>query len=196
MDLYELQTIASTCTLCGLCKGRIKPVFAKGNPKAEIMICGMVPAGEENKAGVPFVGRAGKLLDDILIDVGLTLKDVYITNLVKCYLAAGLSLQQNWIDNCLPYLVIQIGIIRPRVIITLGKDASVNLLGFDNKISLGSIQGEFFDCANEIKVIPTYHPSYLLRKGGKNSTFYQTVIKDFQLAMEQKMIGKYGVIPY
>lgn len=194
MNLQKLEGIASNCALCNLYKGRIKPVFAKGNPESKIMICGMVPAGDENKVGVPFVGRAGKLLDQLLEESGLTLNDVYITNLVKCYLAAGKPLEQMWIDACLPYLMIQIEAIRPRVIITLGKDSSINLLGMDNKTSLKSIHGKVFDCAAEIKVVPTYHPSYLLRGGGKNSKAYQFVIRDFQLAMQ--MTVDYGDIPY
>lgn len=182
MDLHELQHIASSCTQCALYKGRIKPVFAKGNPKSKIMICGMVPADEENEHGIPFIGKAGKLLDQILKEVSLTLKSVYITNLVKCYLAAGKLLQQDWIDNCLPYLITQIGIIKPKVIITLGRDSSMNLLGFNNK-SMGSMRGRVFDCAGRIKIIPTYHPSYLLRKGGKKSNNYQDVLNDFRTAI-------------
>ena len=188
MNLQKLEETASSCTLCDLHKGRIKPVFAKGNPESKIMVCGMVPAGDENEVGIPFVGRAGKLLDQILEDINLTLDDVYITNLVKCYLAAGKSLEQIWIDICLPYLIIQIETIRPHVIITLGKDSSTNLLGMDDRISLGSIRGKVFNCASEIKVVPTYHPSYILRRGGKTSDVYQTVLADFQIA--KRMIGK------
>lgn len=194
MNLQKLQEIASTCVLCSLHKGRIKPVFAKGNPESKIMICGMVPADDENKSGIPFVGKAGKLLDQILEDTDLTLNDVYITNLVKCYLAAGKPLEQNWIDSCLPYLMVQIETIRPRVIITLGKDSSINLLGMNNKTSMGSIRGKVFDCVDEIKIVPTYHPSYILRNGGKSSKPYQIVIRDFQLATQ--MTVDYGDIPF
>lgn len=196
MDLYELQHIASDCKQCDLHKGRIKPVFAKGNKDAKVMICGMVPAGDENKVGIPFVGRAGKLLDTIIMEAGLTLSTVYITNLVKCYLAAGNPLKQDWIDNCIPYLITQIGIIRPRVIITLGKDSSINLLGLESSTSLGSIRGKLFNYADDILIIPTYHPSFLLRKGGTKSNYYQTVLDDFQLAIDQKLIGEYGTIPF
>ena len=194
MNLQELQHTASVCTQCDLYKGRIKPVFAKGNPEAKIMICGMVPADDENRSGIPFVGRAGKLLDQILKDADLTLDDVYITNLVKCYLAAGRSLKQIWVDNCLPYLTIQIGIIRPRVIITLGKDSSTSLLGIGNDTTMGSIRGKIFNCVDDIKIVPTYHPSYVLRKGGKNTESYQIVVKDFQLAVHTMI--KSGVIPF
>lgn len=148
------------------------------------MICGMVPADEENKVGLPFVGRAGQLLDNILADVDWTLIDIYITNLVKCFLAAGLPLNPYWVESCLPYLVVQINLIRPKVILCVGKDASVALLGMDSKIVLGKIRGKVFDYAPGIKVIPTYHPSYLLRGGGVNHKSYPTVLEDFKLARE------------
>jgi uracil-DNA glycosylase family 4 len=180
MDLNELKIMASTCTLCDLYRGRDKAVFDKGNSNSNIMICGMVPADEENKVGLPFVGRAGKLLDSIIEDAGLTLNDVYITNLVKCYLKAGLSLQRGWIDACLPYLIVQVGIIRPKVIITLGKDASTALLGIESKVSLGKIiKQKSYNYGEGIKVYPTYHPSYLLRGGGKNHKNYEDVVNIF-----------------
>lgn len=194
MNLQKLQEIASTCALCSLHKGRIKPVFAKGNPESKIMICGMVPADEENRSGIPFVGRAGKLLDQILNDVGLTLDEVYITNLVKCYLAAGNPLQQDWINACLPYLMIQIEAIRPRVIITLGRDSSINLLGVDNDTTMRSIQGRIFEYIAGIEIVPTYHPSYVLRNGGQGTKSYQMIVKDFRLA--KQMTVDYGNIPF
>lgn len=183
MDLQLLQDTAAICKCCELHKGRVTPVFAKGNPQSKIMICGMVPADEENKVGLPFVGKAGKLLDKILIDSFLTMNDVYITNLVKCYLAAGLPLKSDWIDACLSYLIVQIDIINPKVIITLGKDSSVTLLGLDQKISLSSIIEKEYKYGN-IRIIPTYHPSYLLRGGGEKHKNYSNVVKDFNMAKE------------
>ena len=181
MTLDELRINASTCELCNLCKGRKLPIFDKGNSLAKIMLCGMVPAEEENKIGLPFVGRAGKLLDQILEDASLTLSDVYITNLVKCFLAAGKSLNQEWIDACLSYLLIQIDIIQPMVIITLGKDATIALLGLEQKLTMGKIkQTQIYSYGEIIKVIPTYHPSYLLRGGGKGHKDYNKVVEDFK----------------
>jgi DNA polymerase len=185
MDLQKLETVAASCDLCNLHEGRINPVFAKGNPNSKIMICGMVPAHEENQAGIPFVGRAGKLLDDILLDVQWSLDNVYITNIVKCCLSPGISLKQPWIDACLPYLITQIGNIRPKVIITLGKDAACGLLGIDTKVALGRIRKEnVHGYGRDIKVVATYHPSYLLRGGGKNHKNYLDVVEDFLLAEE------------
>lgn len=185
MDLITLESTAASCTRCSLFKGRVKPVFAKGNSKSKLIICGMVPADEENKVGLPFVGRAGQLLDNILVDTNQTLEDVYITNLVKCYLAAGLPLKSDWIDACLPYLIVQIGLIRPKVIITLGKDSSSTLLSIDPKVTLKEIRRQrVYDYFSDIKVIPTYHPSYLLRGGGREHKSYKNVIEDFILAKE------------
>jgi DNA polymerase len=184
MNLKDLQKYAAACEACILHEGRNKPVFAKGNPEADIMIVGMVPADEENKLGIPFVGRAGQLLDQILLDSGLSLKSVYITNLVKCYLKAGLPLEQEWIDACLPYLITQVGLIRPKVILSLGKDATFTLLGLDNKLTLGKVRGELFNFNDIIRVVPTYHPSYLLRGGGPQHKSYSTVVGDFLKARE------------
>ena len=183
MDLEAVKAVAATCSACSLHLGRDKAVFSKGNSNASIMICGMVPATEENKVGVPFVGRAGKLLDEILQDVQLSLEDVYITNLVKCFLAAGLPLKQEWIDTCFPFLLTQIVLIEPKIIITLGKDATHNLLNLDPKLPLGKVRGKVFDY-RDIKVIPTYHPSFILRRGGKVSPDYTTCVEDFILAKE------------
>ena len=179
IDLETLQRMAACCNSCSLCEGRDKAVFAKGNKSAKLMICGMVPADEENKAGIPFVGRAGRLLDKIITASGLSYDDVYITNLVKCYLAAGLPLKQEWIDACLPYLLVQINQINPCVILTLGKDASVALLGMDNKISMSFLRSKVFEYTQNIKIIPTYHPSFLLRKGGERCSHYESVVMDF-----------------
>ena len=183
MNLKDVQQEAAECTLCDLHKGRITPVFDKGNPEARIMICGMVPAHDENMAGLPFVGRAGKLLDIILEDLELTLDDVYITNLVKCFVAAGNKLDQRWVRTCLPYLVSQIGIVRPQIIITLGADASNACLGQEPKTSIGSLRGRLHKWADGTLVTPTYHPSFLLRNGGQKSPYYEKVIDDIVLGL-------------
>jgi len=184
MDLNALRGTAAECELCDLHVGRIKPVFDKGNPQAKLMICGMVPAHEENKVGIPFVGRAGKLLDDILEDIDLKPGDVYITNLVKCCLSPGIPLEDVWIDNCLPYLIVQISLLRPKTILALGGDASISLLGLNPKPQMWTIKGKVFSYSDDIQLVPTYHPSYLLRGGGRQHTKYDSVIDDFALAIE------------
>lgn len=178
--LEEVRRIAAECTACELYKGRINPVFDKGNPTAKIMICGMVPAHNENLAGVPFVGRAGELLDIILNEVTLTYNDVYVTNLVKCFVAAGKSLSKKWIDSCRPFLDEQIRLINPHVIITLGADSSKNLA--DVAFPISKMRGNILYYNDNIMLIPTFHPSYLLRNGGIKSEHYPKVIYDFKLA--------------
>lgn len=182
MYLQTLEAAAAVCECCDLHKNRIKPVFAKGNPEADLMICGMVPGPDENEAGSPFVGRAGKLLDVILDKVDLTLDDVYITNTVKCALKPGISLTEGWISSCLAFLLAQIAFVNPKAIITLGADATNALLGLplDTKIGFmrGKVQPYYY-----MHVIPTYHPSYLLRGGGEKHKYFNRVIEDFELAV-------------
>jgi len=148
------------------------------------MICGMVPAHDENMAGLPFVGRAGKLLDIILHEVNLTYDDVYITNLVKCFVAAGKPLSKIWIDACRSFLSKQIEIIQPYVIIPLGADAAQELTELD--LPIGKLRNKVFYRPDNVIVVPTYHPSYLLRKGGEKSPDYPKVISDFELAKRAK----------
>lgn len=182
MNLNTLRNEAAGCTLCDLHEGRYLPVFDKGNPSASVMICGVCPTNDENKTGIPFVGRAGKLLDVLLEASGFSLDTVYITNLVKCYLAAGKPLGQSWVDSCLPYIIAQINIIRPKVIITLGADVSNALLGRPPGSIIGEIRGRVFKYADGIDIIPTYHPSYLLSKGGHKSPIFPSVLQNFNVA--------------
>lgn len=188
MDLNKLQDMAGKCELCSLCKTRQTPVFAKGNPFSSIMICGMCPGRDENslnnEMGWPFVGRAGKLLDDILEDSVLTQRDIYITNVVKCFLSPGIRLTDEWIDSCFPYLIGQIGEIEPKVIVALGADAGRALLNKPQSTSLGSMRGAMHKFAKDISVIVTYHPSYFLRSGGRKHKHYERIIDDFTWAKE------------
>lgn len=182
MDLNVLREIASTCDLCELHSGRFKPVFDKGNPNAKLFLCGMCPAHEENKKGLPFVGRAGQLLDDIIDLIGFTLEDVYITNMVKCFVAPGVSLKDSWVSSCLPYVISQISMLKPKAVITLGADSSNSLLGFPRDTKIGSIRHKIFNYSDNVKVVPTYHTSYLVRQGGKKSKAFDKVVSDFMLA--------------
>lgn len=184
MYLDDVRVTAAYCCKCDLHEGRIKPVFDKGNPEAKILICGMVPAKDENVAGLPFVGRAGKLLDTILDKTELTYDDVCITNLVKCFLAAGKPLKQEWIDACLSYIAEQIYLMQPKAVLLLGKDASATLLGLDTKKTLGTMIDKLYEYAPNINAIPTYHPSYLLRTGGEKSPKFDDVLEHFMYAKE------------
>lgn len=178
-ELIMVEASASKCTLCELSSNRIKPVFARGE-FTDFMICGMVPGGEENRTGTPFVGQAGKLLDVILNDVDL-LNKVYITNIVKCALKPGIPLKQDWIDNCVVYILAQISRLKPKIILTLGADATNGLLGYPLDTKIGDLRGRAQEYMGT-HVVPTYHPSYLLRGGGIKHKKYGKVIEDFELS--------------
>lgn len=185
MKLKKIEEAAASCARCELYKTRKNPVFARGAEHSPLMIVGMVPGPEENEQGKPFVGRAGKMLDKIVECIGI--ENPYITNLVKCWLKPGLPLKDEWIDPCLQYIVAQIFTIKPKVIITLGLDASRTLLALEPEIKMGSIRGNAFfystcERTPPIYVIPTYHPSYLLRGGGEKHDQYPKVLEDFLLA--------------
>jgi len=187
MDLNVLREAASDCALCELHNTRVVPVFSKGNPKSKLMLCGMCPGPDENKvnntAGKPFVGRAGKMLDQVLEDVGL--EDIYITNMVKCYVKPGIRLKEEWCANCLPYIVNEIMLIKPYIVLTLGADATNALLSLDSSTKIGDTRGKIYNYFDNVFVVPTYHPSYLIRSGGKNSRGYIKMVEDLQLAMNK-----------
>jgi DNA polymerase len=188
MDLIELQDTAAKCRECELCENRKMAVFAKGSPDAKIMICGMCPGPDENEPdnaqGWPFVGRAGQLLDQILEDTQLTLKDVYITNVVKCYLKPGIRLEDDWIDKCFPYLINQVALIQPKVVLALGSDAARALLNKPKSTSLGSMRDKRYKLTDETSIIVTYHPSYFLRSGGRKHKHYGRILEDISWAKE------------
>lgn len=187
MDLQTVQDTAATCKLCDLCKNRIKPVFSRGYYNADIVICGMCPGPDENKIGVPFVGTAGKILDEILgnIFTGETEPHdhVYITNLVKCYVQPGIVLKNEWMTRCLPYFLAQMHFIKPKVIISLGKDVA-NFFIPNNNESMGTMRRHVhYDYMGAI-LITTYHPSYLARGGGIKHKHFGMVVEDFKRALK------------
>lgn len=136
------------------------PVFGGGPSDADLMIIGEAPGEEEDLSGEPFVGRAGRLLDQILASVGLDREDVYVTNLVKFRPPGNRNPSQDEIDASVPVLIEQIRLIRPRVIVTLGNVPTRWLLGTSDGIT--ALHGSWHDW-NGIRVMPLYHPAYLLR---------------------------------
>jgi len=181
MDLIELKDIAATCNLCELCSGRVKPVFARGSGNSDILICGMCPGKNENLKGVPFVGPAGKILDAIIsyAFTGFTI-DPYITNLVKCFVNPGISLNDAWMGSCLPYFVAQIGMVKPKTIILLGGDVCQFVLNTD--VPIKNLRGNVYEYIGT-KVVCSYHPSFLARQGGEKSPYFKKVVEDFKLAL-------------
>ena len=182
LTIEILAQMASKCQACELHRGRIKAAFSKGDLKAGIVICGMCPGPDENQIGIPFVGRAGQILDKIIMESFHKFSEdiyngIYITNLVKCFVEPGTPLQKEWMDTCLPYFIAELGLLPADRIILLGKDVSSYLLHADGTI--GSLRGKDFQYMGK-KTICTYHPSYIVRSGGEQSQAFGDVVKDFK----------------
>lgn len=160
-SLKALREHMGECTRCGLHKTRKKLVFGEGNARAKLVFIGEGPGEEEDRAGRPFVGKAGQLLTKIITDgMGLTREAVYICNIVKCHPPRNRDPEPSEIGACLPFLKHQIHIIHPEVICTLGRVAAQSLFGNDFKITAKRGQWQAYQ---GIPVMPTYHPAYLLR---------------------------------
>ena len=141
-----------------------KTVPGIGNPNTKIMILGEAPGENEAKEGEPFVGRAGQLLTSIIKAAGWERQDVFITNILKCRPPGNRDPEIEEANNCRKFLDMQIRCIEPKWIICFGRIASINLLGFGPETSIGSLRGRIHEYNGGIKVICTYHPSYLLRQ--------------------------------
>ncbi|MGE5364509.1 MAG: uracil-DNA glycosylase [Bacteroidota bacterium] len=159
-DLDELRQIMLDCHLCPLEKTRNSLVFGKGNPKAKVMIIGEAPGADEDRQGEPFVGRAGKLLTDILKAINFTREEVYITNILKCRPPGNRNPLPGEMQVCMPYLRKQIELIQPRLILCLGLIAAGGVLNL--KQTLTKMRGNIYQLGN-ISVMVTYHPAALLR---------------------------------
>ena len=174
--LPRIREDIGDCTRCKLHKGRTKIVFGTGNPNAELMFVGEGPGRDEDLSGEPFVGRAGKLLTDMIKAMGLQREDVYIANVVKCRPPENRLPEKDEITTCSPFLMRQIDAIKPKVICTLGSCSAQTLLQTAQGIS--KLRGEWFDFRGT-KLMPTYHPAYLLR----NPAAKPEVWKDLQKVM-------------
>ena len=159
-DLESLKKEVLNCTACDLYNTRRNAVFGSGNHKARLMFIGEAPGEDEDIQGMPFVGRAGQLLTKIIEAMGLERKDVYIANILKCRPPNNRQPLPTEILACEDILKRQIEMIKPKVICTLGKFASQMLL--KTQTSITALRGRFHDY-NGIKVMPTFHPAYLLR---------------------------------
>lgn len=148
------------CTRCGLCSKRTNIVFGVGNPNSRLMFVGEGPGADEDLKGEPFVGRAGQLLTKIIESMGLNRPDVYIANVVKCRPPENRTPLPHEIATCSPFLFQQIKSIRPRVVVCLGTPAAQTVLGTRDTIT--RLRGTFHD-RDGIRVMPTFHPAYLLR---------------------------------
>lgn len=159
-SLDQLNSLICNCTKCVLHKGRNKFVFGSGNSNADVMVIGEGPGAEEDKQGLPFVGRAGQLLTDILKAIKFTREEVFIGNIVKCRPPDNRTPLPEEMNTCIPYLVKQIELIKPKLILCLGLTAAKGLL--NKKDSLTSLRGQVFEYEG-IKTMVTFHPAALLR---------------------------------
>ena len=174
--LPRIREDIGDCTRCRLHKGRTKIVYGTGNPKAELVFVGEGPGHDEDIQGEPFVGRAGKLLTQMIEAMGLRRQDVYICNVVKCRPPENRLPEKDEIATCSPFLLRQLAAIQPKVICCLGACAAQTMLGTNQGIS--RFRGEWFDFRGS-KLIATYHPAYLLR----NPNAKGEVWKDLQKVM-------------
>jgi len=176
--LLTIREDLGECTRCKLHKGRNKIVFGDGNPKAQLVFVGEGPGADEDAQGLPFVGRAGKLLTQMIEAMGLQRKDVYICNVVKCRPPENRAPEPDEVAACSPFLMRQIDSIQPKVIVCLGATAAKTILNTTRGIS--QFRGEWLEWRGH-KLMATYHPAYLLR----NPPAKADVWKDLQKVMAE-----------
>jgi uracil-DNA glycosylase len=175
-SLPKILADIGECTRCKLHRGRTKLVFGDGNSKADLVFVGEGPGRDEDAQGLPFVGRAGKLLTQMIEAMGLQRKDVYICNVVKCRPPDNRTPEKDEVETCSPFLLRQLDAIAPKVIVCLGSVAAQTLLQTNRGIS--HFRGEWLDFRGR-KLLATYHPAYLLR----NPSAKGEVWKDLQKVM-------------
>jgi uracil-DNA glycosylase len=161
-----LRAEVSVCTRCELSRGRTQTVFGVGNTQAELLVIGEAPGAEEDRQGEPFVGRAGQLLNSMLRAMGNPRESVYIANLLKCRPPGNRDPKPEEVASCLPYFQRQVELLRPRLIVAVGRIAAQNLLATDTPI--GRLRGQVHRFGERATpLIVTYHPAYLLRSPGE-----------------------------
>lgn len=184
--LLKVREDIGDCTRCKLHKGRNKLVFGDGSPTAKLVFVGEGPGADEDIQGLPFVGRAGKLLTQMIEAMGLQRKDVYICNVVKCRPPENRTPELDEVQTCSPYLLRQIDVINPKVIVCLGAVAAKTLLETNRGIS--QYRGEWQEWRGR-KLMATYHPAYLLRNPPAKADVWkdlQKVMAELGLALPKK----------
>jgi uracil-DNA glycosylase family 4 len=181
LDWDELQECVSVCTRCPLSESRTQTVFGVGNRDADWMIIGEAPGAEEDRRGEPFVGRAGKMLDEMLRAVGETRTSVFIASILKCRPPNNRDPEPQEAAACRDYLERQIALVQPKIILAFGKTSAQHLLGSDEPV--GRMRGSAHDL-NGIPLIVTYHPAYLLRSPSQKRKSWSDLCLASQLASE------------
>jgi uracil-DNA glycosylase len=191
--LLAIREDLGDCTRCVLHKqGRKQIVFGVGNPEADIMFVGEGPGADEDEQGEPFVGRAGQLLNNMITAMGIKREDVYIANIVKCRPPGNRTPEREECDTCSPFLMRQIAVVKPKVVVALGAVAAKTLLGVND--SMMNLRGKFYDFSPALaknaperdpawegaKLAVTYHPAYLLRDPRQKKEAW----KDLQMVMK------------
>jgi DNA polymerase len=182
-SLAEVRSELGDCTRCGLAGTRKNIVFGTGSAEADLMFVGEAPGADEDDQGLPFVGRAGQLLTKIIEAIQLQREEVYIANILKCRPPGNRDPQPEEVDSCEPFLFRQIEVIRPMIVVALGKYAAQTLLR--SKTPISRLRGSFFDFRG-VRLMPTFHPSYLLR----NPSAKREVWEDMKKVREElKQLG-------
>ena len=182
LTLVEVRKELGECKRCELHRTRRTIVFGEGNEKAALMFIGEGPGYDEDVQGRPFVGKAGQLLTKIIESIRLPREEVYIANIVKCRPPQNRNPEPDEIQCCNPFLMKQIRVIRPKIICALGTFSAQTLLKTDTKIS--ALRGKIFDLEG-IKVIPTYHPAFLLRNPERKREVWEDMKKIAELLQTQ-----------
>lgn len=167
-DLHSLDAEVNACQRCGLSRGRIQAVPGSGNPKAVVMFVGEGPGAEEDRQGLPFVGRSGKFLDQMLASIGLARQDVYITNVVKCRPPANRDPFPAELNACADYLTRQIDLIDPGIIVTLGR---FSMARWFPQARISQIHGQVKEIDNGRMVMAMFHPAAALRNPAWRAAF-------------------------
>lgn len=176
-ELAAIREDIGECVRCCLSQQRTNIVFGVGNVDAEIMFVGEGPGADEDAKGEPFVGRAGQLLNNMISAMGIMREDVYIANVVKCRPPQNRTPERDECDTCSPFLLRQIEVVKPKIIVALGAVAAKSLLGLND--SMSNLRGQIYDFRNT-KLAVTYHPAYLLRDPRQKAEAW----KDLQMVMK------------
>lgn len=181
MGWGELRECVAACTRCDLSQTRTNTVFGVGNPNADWLIVGEAPGAEEDRRGEPFVGRAGKLLDEMLRAIGQSRDSVFIANILKCRPPNNRDPKPSESAECRPYLERQIELVQPKIVLAVGRIAAQNLLGSDEPV--GRMRGRQHDL-HGVPLVVTYHPAYLLRSPSQKSKSWSDLCLAARLAAE------------
>jgi uracil-DNA glycosylase family 4 len=171
----NLKNEVAACTACDLCKTRTQTVFGVGNQSAKLLIIGEAPGAQEDRQGFPFVGRAGQLLDAMLLGIGLKREQIYIANILKCRPPNNRDPERTEVAKCTPFLQLQLALIQPKLILALGRIAAHYLL--NTTTPMNRLRGQqYFYGESKVPLLVTFHPAYLLRSPLEKAKAYDDLL--------------------